>query len=125
MGKRLWYHPAVCITLGLVSSINLATAQTQQSPDAVSEQLSSTSSGDAIVTYLPEFFQRYQPNTALEMVQQVPGFTINNGGSGRGFGGAAGNISDPGPYFDQPGFANRTYPCCGKGHKITGAARSG
>ena len=92
MGKRLWYHPAVCITLGLVSSINLATAQTQQSPDAVSEQLSSTSSGDAIVTYLPEFFQRYQPNTALEMVQQVPGFTINNGGSGRGFGGAAGNI---------------------------------
>ena len=44
------------------------------------------------VTYPAVFFQRYQPNTALDMVKQVPGFQLDDGGRLRGFGGAAGNI---------------------------------
>jgi outer membrane receptor protein involved in Fe transport len=44
------------------------------------------------VTYPAVFFDRYQPNTALDMVQQVPGFQLDDGGDLRGFGGAAGNI---------------------------------
>jgi outer membrane receptor protein involved in Fe transport len=44
------------------------------------------------VTYPAMFFQRYQPVNAYDMVQRVPGFTLDNGGDRRGFGAAAGNI---------------------------------
>jgi outer membrane receptor protein involved in Fe transport len=44
------------------------------------------------VNYPASFFDRYQPATALDMVQRVPGFQLNDGGDRRGFGAAAGNI---------------------------------
>jgi len=47
---------------------------------------------ELIVTYAAEFFGRYQPNTALDMVNQVPGFQLDNGEDERGFGNAVGNI---------------------------------
>ena len=47
---------------------------------------------DAIVTYAPSFFDRYQPNTALDMVSQVPGFQLDDGDNLRGFGGSVGNL---------------------------------
>jgi len=49
-------------------------------------------SQDGVVTFTAEFLRRYQPNTALEMVNRIPGFTLNDGGDKRGFGGAAGNV---------------------------------
>jgi len=45
-----------------------------------------------LVEYPALFFARYKPNTALDMVRQVPGFQIDNGDDSRGFAGAAGNI---------------------------------
>ena len=45
-----------------------------------------------ISSFLPENFSRYSPLTALDMVAQVPGFSIDNGDDVRGFGGAAGNV---------------------------------
>jgi hypothetical protein len=45
-----------------------------------------------VVSYEAEFFGRYQPNTALDMVERVPGFQINDGADKRGFGSAVGNI---------------------------------
>ena len=45
-----------------------------------------------LVTYSSEFFDRYQPNTALDMVRQLPGFQLDDGDDKRGFGGAAGNL---------------------------------
>lgn len=47
---------------------------------------------DEIVTYPAEFFERYEPGTALDMVQRVPGFQLDDGDDTRGLGGAAGNI---------------------------------
>jgi hypothetical protein len=47
---------------------------------------------DEIVNYPFSFFQRYQPNTALDMVNVLPGFQLDAGDDKRGFGGAAGNI---------------------------------
>ena len=44
------------------------------------------------VVYLPGFFDQYNPVTALDMVQRVPGFSIDPGDDVRGFGGAAGNV---------------------------------
>ena len=49
-------------------------------------------SSDEIVNYPSSFFQRYQPNTALDMVNVLPGFQLDEGDDKRGFGGAAGNI---------------------------------
>lgn len=45
-----------------------------------------------VVSYTPDFFARYQPKSALEMLQRIPGFQIDDGASKRGFGAAAGNV---------------------------------
>lgn len=45
-----------------------------------------------IVSYGADFFARYQPNTALDMVQRVPGFQLDDGSGERGFAGAVGNV---------------------------------
>lgn len=45
-----------------------------------------------ILTYDAAFFDRYRPNSALDMVQRIPGFQIDNGDNKRGFGAASGNI---------------------------------
>ncbi len=47
---------------------------------------------DERVDYAAGFFEQYQPDTALDMVQQIPGFQLDDGDSLRGFGGSAGNI---------------------------------
>lgn len=44
------------------------------------------------VTYPAAVFERYRPVTARDMVEQIPGFQIDNGGSRRGFGGTPGNV---------------------------------
>lgn len=49
--------------------------------------------GPAATSHYPAaFFAEYHPQTALDMVRQVPGFRIDNGGGGRGLGGARGNV---------------------------------
>ena len=45
-----------------------------------------------ITSFLPADFSQYSPTSALDMVSQVPGFSINSGDDVRGFGGAAGNV---------------------------------
>jgi len=50
------------------------------------------STEDAVINFPASFFQRYQPTTALDMVQQVPGFQLDDSGASRGFGGTAGNL---------------------------------
>lgn len=45
-----------------------------------------------IVGYSPDFFARYQPVTALDMVLQLPGFQLDDGSGDRGFGNVVGNI---------------------------------
>ncbi len=45
-----------------------------------------------VVAYDAEFFARYKPNSALEMVRRVPGFQLDDGDDKRGFGAASGNI---------------------------------
>jgi hypothetical protein len=42
--------------------------------------------------FTPDFFTSYGPVTALDMVSRVPGFSIDDGGDARGFGGNAGNV---------------------------------
>jgi len=69
------------------SSGALAEAQAQPAP----AQRSRTTNYDA------GFFAQYAPRTALDVVQRIPGFTLdlganNNGADIRGFAGVAGNV---------------------------------
>ena len=66
-------------------------AQTPAASDAVvlSQQNDPSSQ---VVEYPADFFGRYNPNTALDMVRQVPGFQMDDGSSDRGFISAVGNI---------------------------------
>jgi outer membrane receptor protein involved in Fe transport len=45
-----------------------------------------------VVVYEPDYFAVFSPRTALDMVERVPGFTLDEGEERRGFAGAAGNV---------------------------------
>ncbi|MGO4409053.1 MULTISPECIES: TonB-dependent receptor plug domain-containing protein [unclassified Brevundimonas] len=45
-----------------------------------------------VLIFTPDFFKDARPNTALDMVNRVPGFSVNDGDGARGFEGAVGNI---------------------------------
>ncbi len=80
------------------SSIALALALTAPAAAEDSTDNSPTSevqpaSGQAGRTYTPADFTRYAPKTALDMVRQIPGFSIQGGDNGnRGLGQATQNV---------------------------------
>ena len=45
-----------------------------------------------VLVFTPDFFAANRPNTAQDMVNRVPGFTIQDGSGTRGFEGAVGNV---------------------------------
>lgn len=51
------------------------------------------SGNEAVQSYPSGFFDRFNPQTALDMIERLPGFTLDAGADDlRGFGGAAGNV---------------------------------
>lgn len=48
--------------------------------------------GDGRTVFEAAYFETFNVTTALDMVQRVPGFDLEQGGGQRGFGGAAGNV---------------------------------
>lgn len=46
----------------------------------------------AVETYPRAFFDRFYPQTALDLLERVPGFSLEAGAELRGFAGAAGNV---------------------------------
>ena len=65
-----------------------STAAAQPSPAPANPPAASA----AVTSYPPSAFAASRPNTALDMVNNLPGFTLDTGGAVRGFGGAAGNV---------------------------------
>lgn len=65
---------------------------------AQSEESTGTPAESAVIAptdgqnYTPEFFARFSPNSALDMVQQIPGFTIQQGEDRRGLGQGGDNV---------------------------------
>ena len=43
-------------------------------------------------SFTPTDFSRFAPRTALDMVRQIPGFSLDDGNDARGFGQASGNV---------------------------------
>ncbi|MGX6648106.1 TonB-dependent receptor plug domain-containing protein [Maricaulaceae bacterium MS644] len=59
--------------------------------DAMAGEARSAGEDDVLV-FQPIFFADYNPQTAADMVARVPGFSISNGGGGRGLAGGLGNV---------------------------------
>lgn len=47
---------------------------------------------EGVISYTPADFSAARPNTALDMINRLPGFSFDGGDSVRGFAGAAGNV---------------------------------
>lgn len=60
-------------------------------PTCATARVSAAGSTDR-VAYAAAFFAQYNPQTALDMVRQTPGFSLNGGDDRRGFSGAVGNL---------------------------------
>jgi len=85
---------AVLVAASQLSISGLALAQ-DTVPNSVTPGSQAESPIDAenqLVSYDASFFDRYQPNTALDMVNQLPGFQLDDGDDRRGFGGSLGNL---------------------------------
>ncbi|MFT4929488.1 MAG: hypothetical protein ACI8WB_005621 [Phenylobacterium sp.] len=82
--------PAITIYLGatLVSLLPLPVLAGDMVPLTPSDVIQSTES----LVYPADFFARYSPRNALEMINRLPGFSFDEGASDRGFGNNAGNV---------------------------------
>lgn len=78
----------------LCVSVKIAAAQERPSVSEVRQPvtMSPINAQGELVEYSANFFNQYHPRTALDMVEQLPGFQINDGGGSRGFAAAAGNV---------------------------------
>ncbi|MDT8399649.1 MAG: hypothetical protein RQ899_13650 [Pseudomonadales bacterium] len=89
-----YYYPLAFIVVLISAFPASVLAQLDAVPnDNASRSVIPSSTGDnKSITFEAVFFTPYNPVTALDMVEQVPGFTLDEGGQLRGFGGTAGNI---------------------------------
>lgn len=79
---------ALLATSALLIGAGAAQAQTAPAqPEPTAEQ-----GQQGVLVFRPDFFTQYRPNTALDMVGRIPGFSISDGDGSRGFEGAVGNI---------------------------------
>jgi len=78
--KSRWTLLVACLTL------------VHGAPGPAAAKSADTGQNAGVVPYPATFFEAYRPVSARDMVDQVPGFRIDDGGGTRGFGGAAGNV---------------------------------
>lgn len=64
----------------------------QQSAATAGTEGTRAEAGNGSTTYTPADFARFAPRTALDMLRQVPGFTIRDVSQDRGLGQASGNV---------------------------------
>ena len=80
------------IRYGSTSLILLLALSAPCTQAQVATEQAAPAQADQIVKYDSAFFSRYQPNTAFDMVKQVPGFQLDDGDTSRGFATTAGNV---------------------------------
>jgi outer membrane receptor protein involved in Fe transport len=64
----------------------------QAAAAAVSPAPAAAEATAGVTSYPPEFFADAHPNSALDMVARLPGFSLDTGSGVRGYEGAAGNV---------------------------------
>lgn len=79
------------VVLAVCSVLAPTLACAAQAPAPVSARAAATAVADTVV-YEAAFFAGFSPQTAAEMIERVPGFTLSEGDDRRGFAGTAGNV---------------------------------
>jgi len=69
-----------------------AGAAAAQTPPSTAPTAQAAAAQAGVLVFTPDFFADQRPNTALDMVSRVPGFSVQDGDGSRGFEGAVGNI---------------------------------
>ena len=82
---RQWRRALVLAVSAFALGETALAQDTTQQPQAASAE-------DAVQTFEPAFFARFNPITAEDMVRQLPGFSLDEGADLRGFGATAGNV---------------------------------
>lgn len=67
-------------------------ASSSVNPEAVVAKDAKPGSAEGVQTFDAAFFKQYNPVTAADIVNRVPGFEIDDGAALRGFGATAGNV---------------------------------
>src|SRR5258706_5581202 len=81
------------MSLGIAMAAALSAAQPPDgAPPTAAEAPAAQAATQGVTSYPPEFFAASSPNTALDMIIRLPGFSLDTGDAVRGFGGAAGNV---------------------------------
>jgi len=79
------------ILLAGAAAIAMAgSAQAQSQPAPTASHAEAGQQG--VLVFEPAFFAEQRPNTALDMVQRIPGFSVVDGDGSRGFEGSVGNV---------------------------------
>ena len=84
-GRLLVSSSVLCLCMAVP-----AWASADTPPAAVA--LAPQTTADGVLVFVPDFFAHYRPNTALDMVSRVPGFSVDDGDGTRGFEGSVGNV---------------------------------
>ena len=82
MSKQTPHRPSCLTTLALLAWILGGVAHAQ----------GFARENNALLQYPNAYFEKFNPQTALDMVNRLPGFTIDAGEDIRGFGAGAGNV---------------------------------
>ena len=80
---RVWVGAVVGGLLG-IGPAEFAAAQ--------SESPATTEASSGIISYPASYFDQFSPASVKDMVEHVPGFTLEKGEDVRGYGGSAGNV---------------------------------
>src|SRR5689334_23693830 len=76
----------------MVSALALTGVAYAQTPAAQAQTAPAAANTGDRVAYDAAFFAQFNPQNALDMVSQTPGFSLNGGADRRGFSGAVGNL---------------------------------
>src|SRR6478672_312424 len=80
------------ILLATTAILLTAGAANAQTPGEQQAAPQADASQQGVLIFEPAFFADQRPNSALDMVNRVPGFAVVDGDGSRGFEGAVGNI---------------------------------
>ena len=79
-------------TLLLATAAAILTAGAAQAQAPAQQAAVAEADQQGVLVFTPDFFTEYRPNTALDMVGRIPGFSTVDGDGSRGFEGSVGNI---------------------------------
>ncbi len=95
MSKSVLFATAAFMLLAAGAAQAADSAQAAQTPvptGPTSEAPLDDATQKGVLIFVPDFFASLRPNTALDMVNRLPGFVLNDGAGTRGFEGAVGNV---------------------------------